>query len=76
MYFKRLTSGQPFWPLSHLTGLFLFGALGAWAIVVHPQPLVLHLAATGLFIIIALWEWGSFHGGWINRLRRLGGLKD
>ncbi len=70
MYFKRLTSGQQFWPLSHFAGLILFALLGVWALLAHPQPLVLHLAATGLFIVIAIWEWGSFHGGWAEQLGR------
>ena len=70
MIFKRLTSGQQFWPLSHFTGLILFALLGGWAVLARPQPLVLHLAATGLFLLIAIWEWGSFHGGWIDRWMR------
>jgi low temperature requirement protein LtrA len=70
--FKRMTSSSGLWPLSHLVGLGLFAMLGAWALVAHPQPLELHLAATGLFIVIAAWEWGSFHGGWRERWARLG----
>ena len=69
--FKRMTSGQPHWPLSHVAGLSAFALLGAWAYLAHPQPLALHLAATALFIAIAIWEWGSFHGGWIERMARL-----
>ncbi len=75
MIFKRLTSGQTFWPLSHLVGLALFGILGAWGLIVHPSPLVLHAAATGLLIIIAVWEWGSFHGGWTERWARWSGAR-
>ena len=71
MIFKRMTSGQSFWPLSHCVGLGLFALLGAWAYLAHPSPLSLHLAATGIFLIIAVWEWGSFHGGWIERFGRL-----
>lgn len=71
MVFKRLTSGQSFWPLSHCAGLVMFALLGAWATFAHPEPLALHLAATGLFLIIAIWEWGSFHGGWAERATRL-----
>lgn len=70
MVFKRMTSGQTFWPLSHLSGLVLFALLGAWAVIAHPQPLVFHMAATSLFVIIAVWEWGSFHGGWVERWAR------
>lgn len=75
MYFKRITSGQPYWPLSHFAGLFLFAALGVWGMVGHPEPLTLHLTATGLFMVIAIWEWGSFHGGWQDRLKRVAGAK-
>ena len=71
MYFKRVTSGQGFFPLSHLAGLSLFLLLGIWGLYARPEPLVLHMAATGLFVIIAIWEWGSFHGGWVERLKRL-----
>jgi low temperature requirement protein LtrA len=70
MVFKRLTSGQGFWPLSHLAGLGLFALYGLWALSVHPEPLLLHAVATALFIVIAVWEWGSFHGGWVERWAR------
>lgn len=67
MYFKKVTSGQDYFPLSHCAGLLLFALLGAWGLLAHPQPLVLHMAATVAFIVIVIWEWGSFHGGWIER---------
>ena len=76
MIFKRLTSGQAFFPLSHGVGLGLFAALGLWALAAPPEPLLLHLAATGLFIFIALWEWGSFHGGWAERWARIRAAKS
>lgn len=70
MMFKRMTGGQIRWPLSHLAGLGLFALCGAWAIAVRPEPLLLHSLATGLFILVATWEWGSFHGGWTERWAR------
>ena len=70
MIFKRLT-GASYWPLSHLAGLGLFGLYGLWAIVAHPGSLLLHAAATLLFVVIAIWEWGSYHGGWTERWGRL-----
>jgi low temperature requirement protein LtrA len=76
MAFKRMTSGQHFWPLSHCAGLALFALLGAWAAFLHPEPLELHLAATGIFLVIAVWEWGSFHGGWLERWARLNARKS
>ena len=75
MLFKRLTSGESFWPLSHLVGLGLFALLGLWALVARPEPLHLHMAATGLFIVVAVWEWGSFHGGWADRWTRFKAAK-
>lgn len=74
MLFKRITSPQGWWPLSHLVGLGLFAAYGLWALVAHPAPLTLHLTATALFLIIAIWEWGSFHGGWVERWARIRGV--
>jgi len=71
MLFKRITSGQPFWPLSHSAGLVLFAMLGLWGWLARPAPLHLHATATALFILVAAWEWGSFHGGWLERLERL-----
>jgi low temperature requirement protein LtrA len=71
MLFKRMSSGQKFWPLSHCAGLLLFALIGLWALVAHPEPLALHIAATVSFLVIAVWEWGSFHGGWTERLARL-----
>ena len=70
--FKKMTSRNGRWPLSHLVGLSLFALLAAWALIAHPTPLELHIAATGLFIVTAVWEWGSFHGGWMERWARLG----
>ena len=46
MLFKRMTSRQKFWPLSHCAGLVLFALIGLWAFVGHPEPLTLHFAAT------------------------------
>lgn len=67
MVFKRPSSRTGGWPLSHLVGLGLFVLLGGWAFFAHPQPLHLHMSATAVFVIVALWEWGSFHGGWAER---------
>jgi low temperature requirement protein LtrA len=69
--FKRLTSPNKWFPLSHSVGLGLFAALGAWGWLMHPEPIVLAIAAAALFVIIAIWEWGSFHGGWVERWQRL-----
>ena len=71
--FKKLTSPNKWFPLSHMVGLGLFGALGIWAWLMHPEPIALALTAALLFVAIAIWEWGSFHGGWVERWQRLRG---
>ena len=51
------------------------GLLGLWATIAHPQPLSLHIAAAFIFLVIAIWEWGSFHGGWLERWDNMRGPK-
>ena len=42
--------------------------LALWGWLAHPPSLLLFSATTALFALIAVWEWGSFHGGWIERM--------
>ena len=69
--FKRLTNLNRWFPLSHMVGLALFALVGLWGWLAHLQPLVLAAAAAAIFVLIAVWEWGSFHGGWVERWQRL-----
>ena len=69
--FKRLTSPNRWFPLSHSVGLGLFAALGVIGGLLHLQPIKLAVGAAALFVLIAIWEWGSFHGGWVERWQRL-----
>ena len=70
MAFKRMTSPIGRAPLSHLVGVGLFALVGLWAWLGHPEPLTLHAATTAAFVVIAIWEWGSYHGGWVERWAR------
>ena len=70
MLFKRLTNPNRWWPLSHLVGLGLFGLLGLWGWLTRPEPIALAIGGAALFVVIAVWEWGSFHGGWVERIAR------
>jgi low temperature requirement protein LtrA len=69
-YFKRFANPFRNFPLSHMVGLGLFGALGCWAWLVHFQALTFGALAIAVLTLIAVWEWGSFHGGWSERLER------
>ena len=70
--FKRISSGKPWYPASHVYGLGLAIVLAAWGWLLHPPGLLLFAATTLLFILIAVWEWGSFHGGWVEAMEQRG----
>lgn len=67
MVFKAVTSGRPWLPFSHLVGLGLFALLAVGAVILHPEPLHLAIAVVAVLLVVAVWEWGSFHGGWLER---------
>ncbi len=66
--FKRISSGNPWFPASHGYGMIIALGLGAWGWFAHPPSLWLFASITALFSAIAVWEWVSFHGGWIEPL--------
>ena len=72
MAFKRATSGNPWYPLSHGVGLGLIAAIVLWGALAEPPRLALAAASTAALVGIGLWEWGSFHGGWIERMEARG----
>lgn len=72
MSFKRISSGNPWYPLSHGVGLGLTAAIIAWGLLAEPPRLALAAASTVALATVALWEWGSFHGGWIDRMEQRG----
>ncbi len=72
MMFKRISSASPWFPLSHLVGLALLPIVGVWGFAARPAQAALLLSATAVFIMVAVWEWLSFHGGWIERIEARG----
>lgn len=67
MVFKRETSGRPWLPLSHLVGLALLTAILGWALWSGPSSLAIAVAILAALTTVCVWEWGSFHGGWVER---------
>jgi len=70
--FKRFSSALGNFPMSHAIALAGYLGLAAWAWL-HP------IAANGLahggvaiLALACLWEWVSYHGGWIERIEALG----
>ena len=72
MAFKRISSGNPWNPLSHGVGLGLAALIAVWGLATSPPHLALAAASTFALVTVALWEWGSFHGGWIERMEERG----
>ena len=68
--FKRYSSPRGNPPLSHLVGLVLVMALIVAARVVVWSATGFTAACDLVLVIVAVWEWGSFHGGWQERFRR------
>jgi low temperature requirement protein LtrA len=68
--FKRTSSPRGNAPLSHLVGLALVIALIAAGRLVEWSAVGFAIACDLVLLIVAIWEWGSFHGGWQERLRR------
>jgi low temperature requirement protein LtrA len=69
-FFKRLANAFHNFPLSHLAGLGLLAATALWAWLVPIPALVFGALAVAVLTVIAVWEWGSFHGGWRERIDR------
>lgn len=69
--FKRIASPTGRFPLSHLVGLCLLAPLAAWGIVSHVPVLPFAALSVVVLMLVALWEWVSFHGGWAERVERV-----
>lgn len=66
--FKRFSNPLGNFPLSHLIGLALLVVVGAWGWFANPSGLVFGAVVNLVLVVVAVWEWGSFHGGWRERL--------
>ncbi|WEK47686.1 MAG: low temperature requirement protein A [Candidatus Andeanibacterium colombiense] len=73
MVFKRISNGNPWFPSSHVYGLWGTGGVALWGWLAHPSHLALANIQTLVFVGVAVWEWRSFHGGWIDTIERYGG---
>jgi low temperature requirement protein LtrA len=70
MTFKRTSSRNAWFPLSHQAGLTLVALLTLWGWLAHPPTLYFYMGSTAIFAVVALWEWGSYHGGWLDPMER------
>ena len=68
--FKRISSGNPWYPASHAYSLYALVPLTLWGWLAHPPSLTFYGAIIALFLVMAVWEWVSFHGGWLERMEQ------
>lgn len=64
MGFKKTTNDRRLPPFSHMLGSALLLVVGAGAWFGHWQPITLGIAAFGVLLFTAVWEWSSYNGGW------------
>lgn len=74
MGFKWVTSAARFPPFSHGVGLVLLLGISIAAYGLHWQPITTGLAVIAALFATAIWEWGSYHGGWRRWAPGLGRL--
>ncbi len=68
--FKRFFSLRGLLPLSHVAGLVLLaGLLGACRFMTF-SAIAFTAWCCAVLLVVAIWEWGSFHGGWRERYAR------
>ena len=70
--FKRAGSRHTNFPLSHGVGQMLFALLGVWGWFAAPQALSFASLGLAIFLLVAIWEWVSYHGGWTERMEARG----
>ena len=46
--------------------------LGAWAWLAAPGTLEFAVWGVAILFVTAVWEWVSYHGGWVERMERMG----
>lgn len=70
--FKRFANTLGNFPMSHTIAVVLVAALGltGWFGAVSALPFARLVAA--ILLLAAVWEWVSYHGGWVERAERLG----
>jgi low temperature requirement protein LtrA len=64
LFFKWMTSGVRFAPMSHGFGILLLWLIAAFAYWGQWSLLMVAYAVTAAMIATAVWEWLSLHGGW------------
>jgi low temperature requirement protein LtrA len=70
--FKRFSNSFGNFPFSHLVAVLLLVALGLVGLITAPQGAGFAAAGVAILFVTAVWEWVSYHGGWIERMEARG----
>jgi len=70
--FKRFSNTLGNFPMSHMIAVVGFVALGATAWLTPLATLAFAHWGGAILLLAAVWEWVSYHGGWIERAEALG----
>ena len=70
--FKRYSNTIGNFPLSHGIAILGYVGLAAGAAVSGMTALRFAQGGTAILLPTAVWEWVSYHGGWMERLEKLG----
>ncbi len=62
--FKRVSSKNRVFPPSHIGGLALTALLTGAALALPISGLAFYALADAVLLVVAVWEWRSFNGGW------------
>lgn len=70
--FKRFSNTIGNFPLSHGVAMAALSLIALAALRWPVSTLDFALRCVAVLLVTAVWEWVSYHGGWMERLERLG----
>ncbi len=65
--FKRFANPFRNFPMSHRFGLIALAGLALLGMLLEPPALIFGWLSVAIFALVVIWEWTSFHGGWVER---------
>jgi low temperature requirement protein LtrA len=66
--FKRFSNALGNFPMSHTVAVVLMGVLALLASDGSMPALVMARLSLAILLLAAVWEWVSYHGGWVERI--------
>ena len=70
--FKRFANTFGNFPFSHSIAVALLALLGLWGLVAAPRGSSFAVSVVAVLFVTAVWEWVSFHGGWLEPMEAMG----